>query len=247
MCGRFGLRTVDRDLEAAFPAYRLAPGVRWTPRYNIAPTQPVLAIKNDGTHEITTLRWGLVPSWAKDPTGNARMINARIETVAEKPAFRVALRRRRATIVADAYYEWQRNSDGTKTPMRIYQRSDEPFLFAGLWEVWRPRDAPEDEPGLETCTILTGAPNGAGLARVHNRMPIILRPEHRDAWLTPEELTPEQALALADPISAEELAWYPISTRVNSIRNDDPSIIEPVSASRLSWRDGSRPTDQRGE
>ncbi len=229
MCGRFGLGFFDRDLEAAFPAYHLAAGVAWTPRYNVAPTQLVLAIKNDGAHEITTLRWGLVPSWAKDPSVGSRMINARIETVAEKPAFRVALRRRRAAIVADAYYEWRRNGDGSKTPMRIHLRSGEPFLFAGLWEWWRAGDSPEGDPGLETCTILTAAPNDPGLAQIHNRMPIILRPDHRDAWLTPEELTPAQALAAADPIPADSLSWYPISTLVNSVRNDDPSIVEPAS------------------
>lgn len=228
MCGRFGLSLDDRDVEAAFPSYHLAAGVTWTPRYNIAPTQPVLAIKNDGAREITALRWGLVPSWAQDPSIGSRMINARIETVAEKPAFRVALRRRRAAIVADAYYEWRRNGDGTKTPMRIHLRSDEPFLFAGLWEWWRPRDAQEGDPGLETCAILTAAPNGAGLAAIHNRIPIILRPENRDAWLAPGELTPTRALSLADPIPADAITWYPISRRVNSVRNDEPSIIAPA-------------------
>ncbi len=235
MCGRFALMTPTEQLAMIFDVDQtsvaaLPPSV---PRYNIAPTQPVIAIRLDenGQRELTFFHWGLIPSWAKDMKFGARMINARSETVAEKPSFRAAFKRRRCLIPADGFYEWQKLASG-KQPMFIRPaegekrpvpaKAREPFAFAGLWEVWRD---PEGS-ALQSCTILTTRPNEL-MAPIHNRMPVIVAPEDYDLWLHPEP-NPEQGLHLLRPYPAEKMTAIPVSTLVNSPRNDLPDCIQPV-------------------
>lgn len=167
MCGRFTLRVPAAELVEIFRLLR-RPDVQ--PRYNIAPTQPVAVVRRiDRGRELSMLRWGLVPSWAKDPKIGARMINARAETVATKPAFRTALRRRRCLVPADGFYEWAKSAGGTKQPHYITRRDGRPFAFAGLWESW---DGP-DGSSIESCTIVTTEANDL-VGRIHDRMPVIL-------------------------------------------------------------------------
>lgn len=228
MCGRFALTTPTKQLALAFnvdetAVAALPPSV---PRYNIAPTQPVAAIRLDdnGERELTFFRWGLVPSWAKDINIGSRMINARSETVAEKPSFRAAFKRRRCLIPADGFYEWQKQ-EGRKQPIYIHpaKGGERPFALAGLWEVWRDPDG----SALQTCTILTTTPNEL-MAPIHNRMPVIVEPEDFDLWLNPEP-DPEQGLHLLRAYPAEKMETYPVSTVVNNPRNDVPECIRPIA------------------
>jgi putative SOS response-associated peptidase YedK len=176
MCGRYSLTTPTEALVALFAA---GPLEGFSPRYNIAPTQLVPAVRmSEGERAWAWLRWGLIPSWAKDPAIGNRMINARAETVADKPAFRAALRRRRCLLPADGFYEWEKR-DGAKQPYHIALADRAPFAFAGLWEHWQGDEA------IESCTILTTAANRR-LAPIHPRMPVILAPEHYDIWLDTE-------------------------------------------------------------
>ncbi len=225
MCGRFALISDTEQLVAQFgiapdSVAQMPPAV---PRYNIAPTQPVTAVRLDdqGQRELTFFRWGLIPSWSKDPSIGSRMINARAETVAEKPSFRTAFKRRRCIIPADGFYEWQKRDNG-KQPMYIHATDERPFALAGLWEMW----SDPDGSMLQTCTILTTQPNEM-MAQIHNRMPVILEPEDYDMWLDPGD-NPEQALHLLRPYPAAKMDAYPVSTTVNSPRNDTPECIEPV-------------------
>jgi putative SOS response-associated peptidase YedK len=204
------------------------------PRYNIAPTQPIAAIRlaEDGQRELTFFHWGLIPSWAKDVKIGSRMINARSETVTEKPSFRAAFKRRRCLIPADGFYEWQKQTNG-KQPMFIRPAEGEeqpglslpkrPFALAGLWEVWRDPDG----SALQSCTILTTTPNEL-MAPIHNRMPVIIEPEDYDLWLNPEP-DPEQGLHLLRPYPAEKMTAYPVSTVVNNPRNETPDCIQPIA------------------
>lgn len=227
MCGRFALMTPTEQLALLFElpetaVSALPPSV---PRYNIAPTQPVAAIRLDtnGQREFTFFHWGLIPSWSKDPTVGSRMINARSETVTEKPSFRTAFKRRRCLIPADGFYEWQKLGSG-KQPMFIRPAGEErPFALAGLWELWRDPDGGT----LQSCTILTTSPNEL-MARIHNRMPVIIEPEDFDLWLNPEP-DPEQGLHLLRPYPAEKMAAYPVNTVVNNPRNDVPDCIQPIA------------------
>lgn len=221
MCGRFFIALKYDDLETAFPEFE--PPREWQPRYNIAPTQPVPVVANDGQPYITFFQWGLVPSWAKDPSIGNRMINARAETLAEKPSFRAAYRRRRCLILADGFYEWRAEpGQRAKTPLAIRLRSGAPFAFAGLWEVWRPDDTP-----LLTCTIITTEPN-ALMAPIHDRMPVILPRSAYATWLDPAERSPHDLQHLLTPYPAEEMLAYPVSTLVNNPANDVPECIAPV-------------------
>jgi putative SOS response-associated peptidase YedK len=222
MCGRFTLTDPDADLAVQFNLPEI-PDMR--PRYNIAPTQPVAAIRvspQGSNREMALLHWGLIPFWAKDPSLGSRLINARSETVAEKPAFRAAFRRRRCLVVADGFYEWQKQN-GTKQPYFIRLRDARPFAFAGLWEHWEGADASV----IESCTLLTTQPNDL-LRPVHNRMPVILQPSDYDLWLDPEIQQADRLQPLLHPYSAEEMNAYPVSRWVNSPSNDDPKCIEPL-------------------
>jgi putative SOS response-associated peptidase YedK len=196
-------------------------------RFNIAPTQDVATIRvagEAGQRQLSMLRWGLIPSWAKDPSMGARMINARAETVAQKPSFRSAFRRRRCLVPADGFYEWQKQGR-RKQPFYFRRRDDQPFALAGLWEPWW-EDEQRDQPPLETCTIITTEANE--LSRpIHDRMPVILEAGDYDLWLDPDVQATEPLEALLKPYDASQLRVDPVSTRVNNVRNDDPKCIEP--------------------
>ncbi|PIQ84624.1 MAG: hypothetical protein COV75_01305 [Candidatus Omnitrophica bacterium CG11_big_fil_rev_8_21_14_0_20_63_9] len=220
MCGRYALtnpellKADNRFQLDLFPA-------NLAPRYNIAPSQQVPAILNQAPRELQLVRWGLIPSWAKDPTIGYRMINARAETIAEKPAFRRLLQRQRCLIPADGFYEWQRLAT-RKTPHWITLTSGEVFAFAGLWDRWMD---PKTNMAVASCTIITTTPNEL-LASIHDRMPVILSRESEAMWLS-EALSPEQACALLKPYSATQMNASPASVLVNSPRNDTPEVLTP--------------------
>jgi len=225
MCGRFVLFTPGETLFQLFGVEASAmSGEILIPRYNIAPTQPIAAVRlapASNRREFTFFRWGLIPAWAKDLKIGARLINARAETVSEKPSFRAAFKRRRCLIPADGFFEWKRLGS-RKQPVYIYARDGRPFAFAGLWETWHSTDGDR----IHSCTILTTEPNEL-MAPIHNRMPVIIEPPDYDLWLDPGP-NPESARHLLRPYPAEKLAAYPVSTRVNSPRNDDPQCIAPL-------------------
>ena len=223
MCGRFS-QTASPEVIAQ--QFEFTDPPLFTPRYNIAPSQPIAAIRIDPdtpTRKLVMLRWGLIPSWAKDPKIGNQCINAKAETVAEKPSFRSAFKKRRCLVVATGFYEWQKQGP-TKQPMWIGLRSKLPFAFAGLWQHWKPA---EGEP-LETCTIITTEPNDL-MASIHNRMPVILSPTSYDQWLDPtfQHIDPLKTLLRQYP--SEELMAYPVSTLLNNPRHDVPQSLEPVS------------------
>ncbi len=219
MCGRFTLTVDPADLQQAFPQYTfLAEG---KPRFNIAPSQPVLTLPNTRALAAEYFTWGLIPSWAKDPSIGSRLINARAETLAEKPSFRGGFKHKRCLIFADGFYEWQ-SQPGTKTkiPYYIHLKSGLPFTFAGLWDEWH---AP-DGALVKSCTIITTAPN-ALMATLHNRMPVILPPSAREQWLDPDPQKPEALQPLLIPYPADEMTTHPVSTLVNSPANDRPELV----------------------
>jgi putative SOS response-associated peptidase YedK len=223
MCGRFTLTVDPGQLQEAFPWAAISDD--FNPRYNIAPTQPIAVIPNDGQNRMDFFVWGLIPSWAKDPEIGNRLINARAETLAEKPAFRSAFKRRRCLILADGFYEWKSNSGNKiKTPMYIQLISKLPFAFAGLWEIWNSRDGSE----IRSCTIITTQPNQM-MAEIHNRMPVILPDQHYQRWLSPEEKIAESLTDLLQPYPADQMIAYPVSRLVNSPNNDVPACILPAS------------------
>ncbi|MDP6776070.1 MAG: SOS response-associated peptidase [Candidatus Latescibacteria bacterium] len=222
MCGRFALASEAEKLRWAFPGFIFPDEI--PPRYNVAPTQNVWAVLNDGTGRVCEVRWGLVPHWAKDPKIGSRMINARSETLHEKPAFRTAYRRRRCLIFADGFYEWRKDpGEKTKTPVYIRMASQTPFALAGLWERWEPGG----DPPLLSCTIITTEPNPL-LAEIHNRMPVILPPECHAEWLAPGEIPPDALSQLLKPFPASEMVAFPVSRQVNNPRVDTPACIEPT-------------------
>ena len=220
MCGRFTLTVSPDQLLADFPGLSMPPQALG-PRFNIAPSQPIAAIPNDDNFRLEHFTWGLVPSWAKDPKLGARMINARSETLAEKPSFRVAFRRRRCLILADGFYEWKEEPGSkTKTPYYIRLKSGKAFAFAGLWENWHSPDGSQ----ILSCTIITTQPNEL-LADIHNRMPVILPPGAYKQWLTPGESDTRDLAGLLKPYPASEMKAYPVSTLVNNPANEMPECI----------------------
>jgi putative SOS response-associated peptidase YedK len=178
----------------------------------------------DGERRLDLLRWGLIPSWAKDPAVGARTINARAETVAEKPSFRAAFRRRRCLVLADGYYEW-RKEGSKKQPYYIRMRDEAPFAFAGLWEYWSPGD---DAETLETCTLITTEANELTRA-IHDRMPVILPPDAYEVWLDPELDDRPRLLSLLRPYESQALIADPVSTHVNNPKHDDPECVQVVA------------------
>ena len=224
MCGRFAFYSPH---EAMVRLFGLTSGPEVEPRFNIAPTQFVPAVRHDETaaRRLALLYWGLVPSWAREKSIGARMINARAETVSEKPAYRSAFRRRRCLVLADGYYEWQARPEG-KQPHFIRMRSGEPFAMAGLWEAWR--EEAGSEP-LESCAIVT-TDASVELAHIHNRMPVILGPEQYDFWLDRHNEDVAALARLLQPFAGRALQAIPVSTRVNSSRNDDAELVKPSSA-----------------
>lgn len=219
MCGRFELHTNPAAIALAFGLPH-PPAI--SPRYNIAPMQdvPVIRATRTGERELSQVRWGLVPRWAKDPSIGARMINARAETLAEKPAFRNALKWHRCIVPADAFYEWKAIPGAGKQPYRIGMKSGAPFALAGLTERWLSPDGGI----LDTCTIVT-TPANRLIGPLHDRMPLIISPEDYARWL---DKSVEDVTDLLSPYPADAMNFHPVSTRVNTVKNDDPSIIEPV-------------------
>lgn len=194
------------------------------PRFNIAPTQPVAVVRfGPGARQLAWLKWGLVPSWARDASIGNRLINARAESVADKPAFRTAFRRRRCLVLADGFYEWRR-SGAKKQPFFIRLRDDRPFAFAGLWESWEGAD----HSSLETCTILTTGPNEL-MKPIHDRMPVILASDDYEHWLDPAVQEPEQLAPLLRPYPSDAMLALAVGTHVNNPRNDGPECIVPAA------------------
>jgi putative SOS response-associated peptidase YedK len=218
VCGRYTLATPDpADLRARFP---IGETVEVRRRFNVAPGDEVLAVTTDrqGKPRGELLRWGLVPSWAEAPDGRLKMINARVETVAERPAYRRAFERFRCLIIADGFYEW----DIAKQAVHITRSDREPFAFAGLWSIWR---ADDDGTGVRSCTIITTAANAA-VAPLHDRMPVILHPDAENRWLDPST-TRQQLVELLAPLPAEQTVLRPVGPAVNDARYDGPECLAP--------------------
>jgi putative SOS response-associated peptidase YedK len=222
MCGRFSLGGSATALLASF--FNVRESVAWTARYNLAPSQEVLTIVQPvgAAREFHRMRWGLIPSWAKDPAIGNRLINARAETVATKPAFRSALRERRCLILTDGFYEWQAQG-GRKRPWCIRMADGRPFAFAGLWERWTD---PEGR-AIESCTIITTTPNDL-IGQLHHRMPVILAPRDHEVWLDVRIRDADRLLPLLAPYPSHELAAYPVSLLVNNPANDSPACQAPA-------------------
>jgi putative SOS response-associated peptidase YedK len=250
MCGRYSLTTTRVDLARELGLPLEAVPEELVPRWNIAPTQPVAALRPG--LRLDLLQWGLVPGWSKDPSIGSRLINARAETLDEKPSFRDAFRDRRCLVLADGFYEWKpadadanadANADASadeasgagvkgrrkggrsrgKTPYYIRLKSGGVFTFAGLWAFWRGRDGSE----VASCTIVTGEPN-AMVAAVHDRMPVIVPPENRDAWLDPDHTDPESLRQVLRTFPEDTMEMYPVTRHVNTPANDDAACIEPA-------------------
>jgi putative SOS response-associated peptidase YedK len=221
MCGRFALHSNPHVLGLQFG---LAMVPKFPPRYNVAPGTPILAVHADDRRARSALflRWGLVPSWAKDPAIGHRLINARAEHIGEKPAFNQALRRRRCIIPADGFFEWQ-SKGGRKQPYFVRPREGELFAFAGLYEYWKGAQGT-----VGTCCIITTAANSL-MRPLHDRMPAILTPADYAHWLDPDNPDPDSLVAILQPADSARMAAYPVTLAVNDTRNDDPRLIEPLS------------------
>ena len=223
MCGRFTLRT---RLNEWLQIYAIEPQAAWTPRFNIAPSQPVPAIRNHpdgGRREFVALRWGLIPSWADSVQIGSRLINARAEGVAQKPSFKSALASRRCLVLADGFYEWKQ-SGKAKQPYFFEMTDHRPFVFAGLWDRWS-----KSSPAIESCTIITTTPNSL-VAEIHDRMPVILTESAAKTWLDQGVTDPDRLTSLLLPYAAEEMTAYPVDSTVNSPQHDSPRCIEPLGS-----------------
>ncbi len=220
MCGRFVMDEIVEAIESQFEVDQVV--ATTPPRYNIAPSQPVSVVVEGDQRYLDVFRWGLIPSWAKDPKIGNKLINARAETLAEKPSFRAAFRRRRCVIPTTGFFEWKR--DGSqRTPMYIHLKECRLFSFAGLWEEWH---TPEGSL-IRSCTIITVAPN-AFMESIHNRMPAILLPGQEGAWLNPSEIKPSDLQPLLQPYPGSDMTAHAVSSRVNSPSHDDASLVQPV-------------------
>ena len=252
MCGRYASSRDPEDIVEEFEIHT-EPPARLEPDFNVAPTKDVYAVVErpprretpdapgePAERQLRVVTWGLVPSWAKDPKIGSRMINARMETVAEKPAFRRAFERRRAIIPADGYYEWYQTDDTTasgrprKQPFFIRPKDGSILAMAGLYELWRDPAKGDDDPTrwLWTCTVITTDAED-DLGRIHDRMPLMLTPDRYDAWLDPENHDHEQLLGLLQPATPGLLEAYPVSARVSNVRNNGPELVEPLPLETL--------------
>jgi putative SOS response-associated peptidase YedK len=260
MCGRYASARKRIELLEEFRVERDRVAESLQPDYNVAPTKQVYAVLTRGTRgsqaepeappdvarELRVVRWGLVPYWAKDPKIGSRLINARAETVDSKPAFRQAFKRRRCLLPADGYYEWQqpdgRESDspgawgagGAKQPFYIFREDGGPLAFAGLYELWRDKDLPDDHERawLWTAVIITtSAPDDLG--KIHDRMPMVIQPDRWQEWLDPAASDPADLMALLAPAASIGLTSYPVSTVVNSVRNNGPELTQRVDPGLL--------------
>lgn len=222
MCGRF---TQAQIAELDREVFRLLEVPQLEPRFNVAPTQNAAVIRQrpSGERVMHMLRWGLIPAWAKDPAIGNRMINARAETVATKPAFERPFRRQRCLVPVDGFYEWKR-TDRAKQPFYVRRHDGDPLAVAGLWDRWR------DTTGesIDSFTIITTTPNDL-LAPIHNRMPAILQPDRYDVWLDAASRDVEELSTLLGPFPAEEMTAYPVTTYVNSPKNEGPECLNPLS------------------
>jgi putative SOS response-associated peptidase YedK len=225
MCGRY---TIIASPEALRALFRYEEQPNFPPRYNVAPTQPIAIVRLvEGKRQFALVRWGLLPSWVKDPKTFTLLINARGESAAEKPAFRAAMKRRRCLIPADGFYEWQAAGD-RKRPFYVHAKSGAPLAFAGLWETWTGPNGEE----LETAAIVTTRANRT-LKPIHDRMPVIVPPEAFDLWLDGASVDATTAAALIAPAPDNLLEAYEISTAVNRTANDNPKLLEPVVPGQL--------------
>lgn len=216
MCGRY---TLTIDINKVAEAFGVPATLETKPRYNVAPTQEVVSILSNGSPHLDWLQWGLIPSWAKDASIGAKMINARAETLAEKPSFKRLLRSRRCLIVADGFYEWKKENGG-KTPMYITMKDGQPFAFAGLWDTWK---SPDGEP-IRTCTIITTQPNDV-VASIHDRMPAILLPTTRDEWLDTDFHDEQALMHLLRPYPGDKMTARAVSRLVNDPKRDSAELI----------------------
>ncbi len=252
MCGRYASSRKPEDLVEEFEVDRVVVSSPLEPDFNVAPTKDVYAVfdrvpnqpddqsedqARDKQRRLAVLRWGLVPSWAKDPGIGSRMINARVETLAEKPAFRRAFAKRRCLLPADGYYEWYpteqlgKNNKPLKQPFFIRPADGDVLALAGLYEIWRDESVPDDDPNsfLWTATVITTAAEGA-LGHIHDRMPMLVAPGSYDAWLDPAVTEPDDLRHLLTPAAPGRLEAFPVSTEVNSVTNNGPHLVEPVAA-----------------
>ncbi|MBN8581787.1 MAG: SOS response-associated peptidase [Anaerolineae bacterium] len=222
MCGRFTLTADPAEIIDVFGDFTFP--TQFSPRYNIAPTQPVLAIPNNPDRKADFFIWGLIPSWAKDPSIGNKLINARGETIAEKPSFRGGFKYKRCIIPTDGFYEWKASpGEKTKTPYFIHMKDRKPFAFAGLWDEWQSPDG----GAVRTCTIITTEPNEL-MSTLHNRMPVILAPKDYALWLDPAPQTPEKLVHLIKPFPTDAMSAHPVSTLVNKPGNDRPECVVPA-------------------
>ena len=229
MCGRYSITSSLGDLWARFPLHN--EDLAYQARFNIAPTDPVLAVIDEGARgdgrqqpHGEMLRWGLVPYHAKDAKAAAKLINARSETAAANHAFRFPIQRRRCLIVADGFYEWRKDGKA-RHPFRFVVDDGAPFAFAGVWDEWR---SPESAAPLRTCSVLTTQANTL-VARIHDRMPVILRPEDEARWIDASITDPAEVAALLAPYPADRMLAFAVSTVVNSVRNDVAECVEPLA------------------
>lgn len=220
MCGRFALAFV-KGFYSRFEVIDQQAEV--LPRFNIAPTQTVPVIVRESPNQVAMMRWGLVPFWAKDPRIGNRLINARAEGITKKPAFRASVKRKRCLVPATGFYEWKKLNGG-KIPHYVHMRDDSFFAFAGLYDRWHG----PDEAGLLTFTIVTTSPN-AMMKKIHNRMPVILRPEDEGLWLGKEPLPDDELSRILQPYPAKPMAAYPVSEAVNNPNNESEDLVAPSS------------------
>lgn len=224
LCGRFTLGVTMEELMLRYMLDDIPEYIDYRPRYNIAPTQQVIAVIHDGARRRAgTLRWGLIPHWAKDISIGSKLINARSETLLEKPAFRESFLRKRCLIPADGFYEWQKQENGKKAPFRITMQDQGIFSFAGLYDIWI---SPEGKK-VSSCTIITTRPNSL-MSPIHDRMPVVIPPGQEELWLNRSVQRPEEISPLLIPYPASQMQAYPVSAAVGKVANDSIELISPV-------------------
>jgi putative SOS response-associated peptidase YedK len=224
MCGRFVQNIPFETLQQNFNIHTTSSDI--IPNFNVAPTQEILTIINhENENKLEKFHWGLVPFWAKDISIGSRMINARAETVATKPSFRNAFKKRRCLIPADGFYEWK-GEKGQKLPYYVSIPSGEPFVFAGLWETWTDKES-DDESVYKSCTIITTAASES-IRQIHHRMPVILDPKYHEKWLDVEMQDHKELETILQNGLIHDMKYYPVSTFVNAVNNNDPNCIKPI-------------------
>ena len=224
MCGRFTLTATIEEIMDRFEIQAFLEDESYLPSYNIAPSQSVLAVINDGKlNRMGFLRWGLIPTWAKEMSIGNKMINARAETLIEKPSFRNAFKKKRCLILADSFYEWKRHEDKSKTPMRIKLKGEELFAMAGIWESWK---SPAGIP-IYSCSVITTGPNEL-MKEIHDRMPVILKPNDEKVWLNPSIIDPDYLTQFLKPLDENLMDAYQVSSLVNSPKNNSIGLIQRI-------------------